>query len=129
MENEKIYYYYPKQVLESSHIKYRNDGTKKKATDYYYPRLTFCAIIENNVINIGVAVCQPDDRFVKKTGRSIAYEKAINEPTFQAGGDDDEGYLFLSELTPTIKMIIELCDMAHMDIIKNYRRTNKKHIN
>lgn len=46
------------------------------------PRITICGIwdTEKNTMSYGAAICSPEDQFVKKTGRMLAYERALSNP-------------------------------------------------
>jgi len=43
-------------------------------------RKTYAAVIKDNVISFGIAVCGSKDHFVKKVGRQIALQRAIESP-------------------------------------------------
>lgn len=47
-----------------------------------FPRLTICGIwnTDTNVMTFGVATCSKNDVFVKKVGRELSYERALNNP-------------------------------------------------
>ncbi len=46
------------------------------------PRVTICGIwdTEKNTMAYGAALCSPEDQFVKKTGRELAYIRALEKP-------------------------------------------------
>ena len=85
-----IYYYF------------RNDENK--------PITTICLLINGDITCIGRADCSPKDNPCKKTGRSIAYERAIG--AFMANKDiahnrngDPKGF-FCPKLTPFEQKLI-----------------------
>lgn len=60
--------------------------TPKKMTSIYdVPQKkigTICLYFDEKEIRVGVSVCSEKDRFVKKMGRKIAYDRCMHDPLF-----------------------------------------------
>lgn len=56
-------------------------STKKVA-----PRMTICATLDTdtNIMSFGIARCNPNDIFCKKTGQLISYKQATTNPVYVA---------------------------------------------
>lgn len=52
------------------------------------PKVTVASVYDpdTNSMSFGMAVCSPKDMFVKKTGREIAYKRAIESPKLKVVG-------------------------------------------
>lgn len=65
-----------------------------------FPRITVCGVwnTETNVMTFGIATCSVNDTFVKKIGRELAYERALNNPVKSVDVNEGESVadLFLS---------------------------------
>ena len=83
----KYFYTEPLFMVKESTIvnrygdEYYRQITKDVLTEF--PRLTVCGIFDSETMkmNIGIAKCSSEDKFVKKIGREIAQDKAENNPT------------------------------------------------
>lgn len=74
----------------------KGDMTFKKN----FPRITVCGIwnTETNVMTFGIATCSTNDTFIKKIGRDLAYERALNNPvkSIDISEEDVVADIFLS---------------------------------
>lgn len=92
---KKVKYYYtnatqlrrlPVLTNDSGEVLFIFD--KKPAIVEKLPRVTVASVYdtETNVLAFGYAVCSPKDQFCKKTGREIAYKRALEKPYKQLVG-------------------------------------------
>lgn len=65
-----------------------------------FPRITVCGVwnTDTNIMSFGIATCSENDLFVKKTGRELSYERAINDPvkSIDLEEGDNVSELFIS---------------------------------
>lgn len=49
------------------------------------PRMTICGILDTdtNTMSFGVSLCSAKDKFVRKVGKQLSEERAINKPILQ----------------------------------------------
>lgn len=80
-------FYYTDPMYESEvKMLFLDDKTpvayKKPMNKLAFPRLTICGIwdTDKNTMSYGVAKCCFKDRFEKKVGRRLAYNRALEDP-------------------------------------------------
>lgn len=77
------------------------------------PRLTLCAVEnDDGILNIGIARCSVKDNFSRKKGRTIAYGRAVKNPT---------GRLFC-EKGSEVKAFISFCKSKEVELLKQDAR-------
>lgn len=92
---EKVRYYYSAPMYTTSVVvksNHRGEFDPEKIVAYSkssmkaVPRLTICALLdtETNLMNFGIARCNPADNFCRAVGREIALKNAIENPIFSA---------------------------------------------
>lgn len=87
MKNARFYYSVPTVTVTVEKIDYPEFDVDD-ITAYYSQtmkptaRMTICSVLNDagDTLSFGVALCSEKDRFVKKIGRELAYNRAINNP-------------------------------------------------
>lgn len=87
MKNARFYYSAPMYTVKVAVIG-ANGFNPDNVIGYYgntveqMPRITICSILSDDKthLSFGVAMCSKKDRFVKKIGRELAYNRALNSP-------------------------------------------------
>lgn len=90
MENARFYYSTPMYTVKVAAVG-ANGFNPYNVVGYYgntieqMPRITICTILseDKTKLSFGVAMCSKKDRFVKKIGRELAYNRALNSPIME----------------------------------------------
>ena len=69
------------------------------------PRATVCTILKDNTLSVGYAICSKKDHFNKKTGRNIAFARALNKPYAVVDVTDKNIHEATEEVLATINII------------------------
>lgn len=79
---ETIKYYYSKPIKKAFTVVIGHDLYVKYYNDRKYPRMVICSILDRDkgTLSIGWSISSEKDKFVKETGKRIAYERARNNP-------------------------------------------------
>lgn len=65
---------------ESKPIFFYTTEVVKRKNKSVQRRVAYAGVIEDKTIRIAKASCSPKDQFIKKVGRELAAERALNEP-------------------------------------------------
>lgn len=75
------------------------------------PRITICSILDGNKLSFGYTTCSQKDRYIKKVGNKIAYDRALNNPCFVREMSEEEN---IHEISANIVDAIYEAELTRM---------------